>query len=487
MRLLPLAVISLSLGCASLGAREAPPPPGLARITGVVIDSVTRAGVLPGATVALPELARFTHADERGRFRFDSIPPGRHLITASHPALDSVRLYQLSASVNAPGGRVSEAIVATPSPTHVYATICGEDMADYGVDGVVLGALRDSRSGLPVHSGEIRIRWSELILADQFAEQARVAAVPVDSGGQFAICGAFADAILEVQAVHGDRRSGVMLLPGEGQVLRAVDIALGDGLGISIPVEITDAEAGELVPADTVISVLRAEGPGVVAGRVQAGGRPLAGALVELAGVALQVRTNGDGEFRLTGIPIGSHSLHVRSLGYRNHIKPIVVDTELRDTIIVSLESAPNTLDVVQIIGSRARSVMALEEVHRRSQLGITKLVDIEHVKRVGLSGALRMQPFVYWLGQGTQRVIAFRTMGRYCLPNIVVDGKAVPRNTVNVPGGFDLDFWVSVSEIAAVEYVRGSSPPAFGSYMQDAAGEMDPGGQCGTIAIWRK
>lgn len=258
---------------------------------------------------------------------------------------------------------------------------------------------------------------------------------------------------------------------------------------MALQAEITADEAGEIVPADTLFSVLRAEGSGVVVGRVTDGSRPLANALVELTGVATQARTNDRGEFRLSGIPSGSHSLYVRSLGYQSRVEPIVVATEVRDTLVLSLEAAPHTLEVVQVIGSRSRNAMALEEVHRRTQLGMTRLVSSDHIQRFGLTSALRMQPFVYWLGEGTNRFIAFRRMGRFCLPNIMVDGVAVPRGMVNTPDGtgFDLDFWVPVEQIAAVEYVRGQA--SFASFMRTSNGEMgiDPGGECGTIAIWRK
>ncbi len=276
MRILTLAVVAVSLGCVSLSNSEPPPPPDLARVTGVVIDSVTRAGVLPGATVALPELSRFTLADESGRFRFDSLPPGQHSFVATHPALDSVGPYQLSAAIDAPGGRVSEAVITTPSPSRIYASICGEEMSAFGIDGVVMGTPRDARSGQPLDDGEVRVRWSELMLADAVAEQVRAASVTVDSGGQFAICGAFADATLELQALLGDRRSGVMVLPGSGQVLRVADVVLGDGVGMAMLTDVADDEEIELLPADTLITLLRAEGPGVVVGRVTDGDRPLA-------------------------------------------------------------------------------------------------------------------------------------------------------------------------------------------------------------------
>ncbi len=179
----------------------------------------------------------------------------------------------------------------------------------------------------------------------------------------------------------------------------------------------------------------------------------------------------------------------MRSLGYQPRVQPIVIGTEPGDTVVVSLESAPNTLDVVQVLATRSRNAAQLEDLHRRTRIGLTKLVDRDQIERFGMTSALRMQPFVYLLGSGTNRYVAFRVGGGFCMPAIFVDGRPVTR-FVNGEDKFDLDFWVPPDQIAAVEYARGGVPATFMDLMMDYGGDGETlmvAKPCGAIAIWRK
>ncbi|MFB3855520.1 MAG: TonB-dependent copper receptor [Vicinamibacterales bacterium] len=107
--------------------------PSSGTITGVVTDS--SGSIVPGAVVDLvdaastigqPILLRSTHSDERGRYAFASVPPGRYRVSASLPGFDTaVRVSVPVVSgretvvdvVLAPGRQETTIVVTAPATT----------------------------------------------------------------------------------------------------------------------------------------------------------------------------------------------------------------------------------------------------------------------------------------------------------------------------------------------------------------------------------
>src|SRR5262245_34367124 len=82
LRQLPRALAAglvISIYCLAFGANVFAQGAGNSTITGTVVDN---AGVVPGATVTLKEIAtsvvRTTSSNETGGFRFAALPPGHY-------------------------------------------------------------------------------------------------------------------------------------------------------------------------------------------------------------------------------------------------------------------------------------------------------------------------------------------------------------------------------------------------------------------------
>jgi hypothetical protein len=103
----------------SLGAQSAP----TVRVQGVVYDSL-RSRPLAGAIVTLSGDSRITRSDSRGRFVFDSVPPGARTFAAQHAALDSVGFSGISARVTVTDG-AKPIVIAAPSFASLWRTACG--------------------------------------------------------------------------------------------------------------------------------------------------------------------------------------------------------------------------------------------------------------------------------------------------------------------------------------------------------------------------
>ena len=72
---------------------------GQQSVEGTVYDSLLHAS-LRDADVWLRGSDRHARTDGNGRFRLDSIAPGRYTLLVSHPGLDSAGVFTLAAPVN---------------------------------------------------------------------------------------------------------------------------------------------------------------------------------------------------------------------------------------------------------------------------------------------------------------------------------------------------------------------------------------------------
>ncbi len=94
---------------------------------------------------------------------------------------------------------------------------------------------------------------------------------------------------------------------------------------------------------------------GVVAGRVFDLGtsEPLAGANVVVVGTVLGASTNAEGEFRITGVPVGVCALKVSAVGYEPFTRTDVVVSIARPSeVTVRLREAAIVVDSVQVTGN---------------------------------------------------------------------------------------------------------------------------------------
>ena len=78
-------------------------------VEGTVYDSLLHAP-LPGADVWVRGSERHAETGSDGRFRLDSVAPGRYTLFVSHPGLDSAGLFTLAVPIT---------ITADPTPVYV--------------------------------------------------------------------------------------------------------------------------------------------------------------------------------------------------------------------------------------------------------------------------------------------------------------------------------------------------------------------------------
>ena len=102
--------------------------------------------------VAAKSVAGVVHtavSDSMGRFTFSRVPVGRYTLGFFHPMLDSLGVEAPLREIYIDGTAPVRADLAIPSAERLRMVICRpKSGADLGA--VILGAVRDSRDGMPV-------------------------------------------------------------------------------------------------------------------------------------------------------------------------------------------------------------------------------------------------------------------------------------------------------------------------------------------------
>jgi len=104
---------------------------------------------------------------------------------------------------------------------------------------------------------------------------------------------------------------------------------------------------------ERVVTEGRAAG-GIITGHVRDAktGRPIRGVTVSLDGAGKGAMTGDDGKFRLSGVAPGTHTIHLRIIGYVRATKPTTVEEGQTTTVDATLEASVNTLDQVVVTGT---------------------------------------------------------------------------------------------------------------------------------------
>ena len=319
-------------------------------LRGVAYDSL-HGRPLAGAFVGIVGMNVSAISDSAGRFVLPSVPKGTHRVVMQHDVLDAIGLSAAGARavLNNEGDSV---IVAVPSFATLWRAACGRDAPASADSGFVFGTVL--RGGRPVPGAVVNASWLDLSMDSTRAvrQKQKVMEVDADSSGNFSLCGV-------------PTNTGLSLRPN-----------LGSSFGVWTDLAPLDKE--RIARRDlTIVSVtpMRFDVPTSTAftGRVHRDSTdsPLADADVIIADLGLSGSTNARGEFRITGVTPGTHTVQVRKIGYAFTEQRIDFGSESVDRKLVM--SRITTLDSVKVSASSYSpndEAMRLFDENRKIGLG---------------------------------------------------------------------------------------------------------------------
>ncbi len=451
VRCLPVLAASVAL-TASVAAAQA-------SIAGVVFDSLRTNAPLRGASVVLIELNRYATSDERGRFHFDSIVPGRYRLSFLHPVLDSLDVAAGEGVVDAIAGTATTVRLATPSPASLYARVCPAPREK--ATGVVLGRVRDVDDDAPVAGAVVSSAWVELVVYNgSMMRQAAGHRATTDATGGFIFCGVPTDAPFTLRAALGAASAG------------PIEITLGATLVSRADLAVSRAPGTRATRATVRGTVRRADG------------RPLAGAVVASAAADSLARADATGGFTLTGIAPGTRTIDVRALG----LAPLRVVLDLRsgatvDTTLTLTQSAQPlgamaiTARTDQIDGGGFDRRRRESAGHFLTPADITKHSPSELADVFQGIPSLRVQTAGSRAGVPTRQLTMTSSggMNAYCSPTIFLDGVEF-----NVGSLAELMDTVKPDQVKGIEVYRTGAPmpPRFDRSIRTG---------CGSVVVWTR
>jgi len=336
-------------------------------LRGLAYDSL-HGRALPGAFVGIVGLKATAVSDSAGRFVLAGVPPGTYRVVMQHDVLDAIGISAAGATavVKADGDSV---VVAVPSFTTLWRAACGRP-APQGTDsGFVFGTV--SRGGKSAASALVDATWND-------GARERSIQAAGDSAGNFALCGLPTNAALQVRARAGNgycEWSAMEPIADRRLVRHDLRITAVSAMRFDLP----DATSfsGRVVLDSTT--------------------QPLAGADVLVMGTGRSASTNERGEFRIAGVPPGSHVVQVRKVGFSFTEQPVDFGKDpVERTLAMSRITTLDSVKVVAPTYSPNDEAMRLFEEHRKIGLGkFFTRADLEQHRDMRMSELLGQVPGV--------------------------------------------------------------------------------------------
>lgn len=443
-----VTLVSLVVVAISAGAQTRPPSP-VGSVAGVVFDSV-RGRPIAGAMVTVGA-GRLTRTDERGRFRFDSVPEGTRTISVQHASLDTLGIFGISRTANVDGN--TEVQLGVPSLATLWRNACGT--ADPPADsGIVYGVVRDVRTRQPVPDARLELVWSELALRSvndssgktvverHFRGETRTVA-----NGGYAFCSAPTETLVRVHAVVDARTTGAIELETGSLRVHRLDLMIGAGANRS----------------------------GLVVGHLSDdNGDPFVDARV-LLDDSIEVRSEFDGRFVFHDAPVGSHQIVARYIGAAPTRSTI--DIVPGDTTAVAMTMARVTRLATTNVTSLERASMLREGWEARQLMYHRFMIDSTEIARhSSLRNVFQTLPNTRVRATGAAGftlVVPDRRGGGTCTPDLRVDGVLI--------NDYGQLLAVPPNRVVGIEvYPFASQVPP----------ELQRGGiqhTCGLVAVWTK
>jgi Carboxypeptidase regulatory-like domain/TonB-dependent Receptor Plug Domain len=483
-----VGVCCLAQAALAQNASTAPRASG-GSVSGVVYDSLAQRP-LPGALVqlvsadSLDPFNRSAMSDSLGRYALRDVPVGRYRIGFFHDMLDSLGLDAPLQAVSMEQEKAIRADLAIPSPSRFRAAICGARSpagvrADTGT--VIVGFVRDARTGTPVAGTSVSARWLEFsFTATGLQRRMPRFVATTGANGFYAICNVPSNGAVEVLATHVSDSTDFLdvYVPSFGFLRR--DLWLGASPTL-VRADTGTGLTGSRSDSGGLARRPMRTGNGRLTGRVVSAdsSRVLSGAIVGIVD-GPRTRANDRGEWLLTGVPTGTRMLDVRAVGYYPERRPVDVVAGAAP-IRIALATMKSVLDTVRVSASRLafRRISGFDERRRSSGAGrFLTGEDLEKRGAIFVSDVFRTVAGMR-LEQnpdGTGNSILLRSIaGEPCVPDFYIDGMMMRELSAD-----ELDAWVRPKNIRGIEIYPGGTEPAQFSRGMGGAG-------CGSVVIWTK
>ena len=464
--------IAFALLCtpAILAAQESPTDRYIS-VVGEVYDSVARRP-LANALVQIVrtnalQKGRSTSTDARGRFRIDSIAPGEYFATFFHPAVDSLAVQAPVRRVTL-GARDPERVeLGLPGTERIIPALCPRS-PPFDSSAVVVGEVRDPDTGLPLANVNVTAQWVDLVIAERFSVERQMARTTTGASGSYALCGLPAAGEVSIQAESEQRKTGRLEVTITERSIVRRDLALAEGSTfVTLAGEVSEGRAR----MDTLL-----RGPGRLRGTVvNDAGRPVTDAIVEVWHTGLSARTDSSGQFELVSLPVGTHALEVRRIGFAPQQIPVHLASRSPTSVDVVLDKPVRMLDAVRVT-ARTLYSRRQAEIEQRRRRGFGHFImrdELERSAAARVTDVLRRVPGVrVYATQGSDLVTFVRggSASGPCRPTVFMDGHRLGSDE-------NLDFLATVNSLEAIEvYTSAAQAPV--EYW---------GGGCGAIVLWTR
>lgn len=473
VRTLPLLFVVAALAAAPVRAQNPPPATqrpdsaapaapatqfGLA--IGTVFDSV-RLKPLAGAIVRLDSSTHFTTADDNGRFRLDSIPPGLHHLRVEHPVLDTLGVSLRTEDDAYRAGSPLFVQLATPTAQTLIRMVCSPAWRARG-PAAFMGKVREADTEHPATGAKVSLVWYELDIRDGLRRAPRVREATVGRDGTYRICGLPAKLDGKVQVISGPLTSG------------EITVSFGEDLLFVRNMSIAPASAIVATTDSGVVTDVRVMGTAQLTGRVlNAAGQPISGARVQLDGTPRVATTRANGDFTLDSLPPGTQSVTVRHLGYSPVEEAVDLASAAPSSVTIRMSEYVPVLETVRVTAQRERSLDAVGYL-RRKRTGMGHYLEGDQINTTSryFSDVLRVIPGIQVQSAGFGRQVVRSSRGANGCVMFWVDG--TPWQSME-PG--DIDDFIKPHELGAIEVYSPTNTPA---EFQGARGSS-----CTTIVGW--
>jgi hypothetical protein len=442
VRLLTAAGLLVLAAAATARAQQGGAVPDTIR--GIVFDSLLHQPI-PEATVQANAGVYSTLTDKEGRFTLISPEKITH-VTVFHDFLDRTGLGSLQADVTAKTSH-SMMVLSTPSLATIWSELCPNKDFVKGRNGIIFGSVRGEDGTTRLAGAQVRVSW-DFNAPGAVGAAARASDAKTDATGTYYACGAPPNNNVYVLGYSSTLKSGAVTVQGDTLPLRRVNLVLG-----------------EFGKTATIHGTVRG-----------ADNQPIAGATIDIDGIAAEGRTNASGQFTMPEVPTGSRTMAVRTIGYAPLFQPIaVLASETNDVQVTMVAKA---LPGVNVTGRQNVSHLQLDfEQRRREGFGTFK-DSTEIMKSTSIRSVFQGIPSLVITGTDVTSFSLFTPIQSMsgnnpaagCPANVYIDGQIA-----------DTQILISLpkDQIAAIEvYIRQEFAPAQYLLLSN---------NCGVVLVWTK